>query len=345
MSFCFLATILWYVSCTNRSKHEQIDRTIKNFYDKGAFNGAILVAERGRIVYDTAMGSADFIKKRHLDTSAVFYLASLSKQFTAMGIMLLEQEGKLAYQDTLGKYFPELPAFTHQISIRNLLNHTSGLPDYFESANLVKPGLSNVQVFSWLGKQRKLNFSPGSKYLYSNTGYVLLAMIIEKLSHKSFSQFMKQMIFEPLEMQHTLVFDQQKIVIRNRALGFDANKKIDDYAILTSGDGGIFSTTHDLFKWDQALYSGVLINQSKLSEAYQKAKLKNGNYSDYGFGWNIKENQADHAVYHTGELNGYQTFIYRDINRHHTIIILTNQGRALQMWPVADRILKILRER
>ena len=332
---------LWQ-ACTTRSRHNQISNVLENYYDDGAFNGCILVAERGSILIDTAMGMANFDTKKALTTTSSFYLASLSKQFTAMGIMLLEQQRKLSYEDPISKYVTPLPPFAQSISIRNLLNHTSGIPDYFESDTLVKPGLSNAQVLSWLNQQKGLDFKPGSKFFYSNTGYLLLSEIIKRVSQKSYPQFMKQMIFDPLQMQHTSVFDSTTPPIQNRAIGFNKNKDIDDYHILTTGDGGIFSTTHDLFKWDQALYNDTLLSPTALADAFRKPKLSNGNFSDYGFGWDIKEDESGRAVFHTGELNGYQTFIYRDIGKHNTIILLSNQGTALQMWPIANEILSIL---
>lgn len=337
-----MSAMLFCSSCTLKSPHDQIDQDMKYFYEKGSFNGAVLVASKGKILYDTAMGYADFISRRKLDTGSVFYLASLSKQFTAMGIMLLENRHRLSYKDPVIKYIPELPEYAKEITIQNLLNHTSGLKDYFESDTLVKPDLTNRQVLNWVEQQKGLEFHPGSKFQYSNTGYLLLSIVIEKLSKKTFPVFMNEMIFAPLQMSNTLVYDSEKPLIRNRAIGFSRDKKTDDYNILTTGDGGIFSTVHDLLKWDQGLYKGTLIHQKELSMAFTRPKLRDGKFSDYGFGWNINGEGKNKVVFHTGELNGYQSYIYRDPVHLNTIILLTNQGKAFEIGPVTEKILKVL---
>ena len=337
-----LLLIVCFFSCQQQDKHRQIDAVIKDFHTQGAFNGAILVAQNGTIVYDTVIGLADFTTKKDLQPDSPFYLASISKQFTAMGIMLLAQKQLLNYDDPVSKYLPELPEYAKSITIRNLLNHTSGLKDYFESPGLIKPGLTNQQVFHWLQNEKKLNFAPGEKYEYSNTGYLLLSLIIEKVSSKPFALFMKESIFDPLKMEHTQVFEANTTAIKNRAAGFDKNSKPDDYNILTTGDGGIFATTHDLFIWDQALSSNRLLKDTVLEEAFTKPRLNNGTYSDYGFGWNIIEDDTKKVVFHTGGLNGYRTMIWRDLDKKITIILLTNNGDALQMWPVTNAVLAIM---
>ncbi len=267
-----IGILLFCASCAMKDPHHEIDKTMKDFYEKGSFNGAVLVAAKGTILYDTAMGYSDFSSGKKLDANNAFYLASLSKQFTAMGIMLLEHRHQLSYTDPVTKYIPELPAFARGITIQNLLHHTSGLADYLEVAGLVKPDFTNQQVLDWLKQQKSLAFHPGARFEYSNTGYVLLSLIIEKVSGKSFPVFMDEMIFTPLAMNNSKVYDTGKPVIEDRAIGFNRDKKKDDYNILTTGDGGIFSTTHDLFKWDQALYKEPLISQEALKAAFYPAK-------------------------------------------------------------------------
>ncbi|WP_306353031.1 serine hydrolase domain-containing protein [Flavobacterium sp. '19STA2R22 D10 B1'] len=330
-------------SCKSGSEHDRIDTVMKKFNKEGGFNGAVLVAEKGKIIYDTAIGYADVRTHSLLDKNSTFYLASLSKQFTAMGIMLLKKQKKIAYDDAIVKYFPQLPSYAKRITIRNLLNHTSGLKDYLEDEVQIIHGFSNTEVLNWLMNQKKLDFNPGEKYEYSNTGYVLLSLIIEKVSEKPFAVFMDQTIFKPLQMTHTKVIDTPTLDNDNRAIGFTKKGELDDYAIRTTGDGGIFSTAEDMFLWDQALYENKLIEEKRLQEAFTKPKLNNGKLSEYGFGWLIVDDNENKVVFHTGELNGYQTVIWRDLKREITIIMLTNMGTSFEMWPATNSILKILK--
>lgn len=337
----FSVSLTLVASCANKSEYEQIDQSLREFSDSGHFNGSILVAKGGKVVYDKAIGFADFSEGKPLGTGSVFYLASLSKQFTAMGIMMLEEQKKISYDQTLESYFPDLPPDAQKVTVRNLLNHTSGLADYFDSDGFVRPGLTNQDVYSWLTRQH-LNFEPGSEYRYSNSGYVLLSLLIEKVSKQPFSVYMRENIFAPAGMVNTLVLDNPSTEIGGLAKGYDENKDPDGYDILTSGDGGIFSTIHDLFAWDRALYGNSLVSETTLDEAFSAAKLDDGTYSDYGFGWNVVEGGDGQIAYHTGELDGYQTFTWIDRKSRSAIVFLTNQGKSLEMWPIADRIRDIL---
>lgn len=329
------------VSCANKNEYEQIDQSLREFNASGHFNGAILVAKGGKVLYDQAMGFADFPQGQPLGTGSVFYLASLSKQFTAMGIMMLKEQKKISYDQTLEPCFPELPPDAQKITVRNLLNHTSGLADYFDAGGFVQHGLTNQDVYRWLTSQ-PLNFEPGSEYRYSNSGYLLLSLLIEKISNQPFSTYMRENMFEPVGMVNTLVFDNPSTEIDGLAKGYDENKAPAGYSILTSGDGGIFSTTHDLFAWDRALYDNSLVSETTLDEALSATKLDDGTDSNYGFGWNIVEGGDGQIAYHTGELDGYQTFTWIDRKGRNAIIFLTNQGKSLAMWPIADRIRDIL---
>ncbi|HEV3223561.1 MAG TPA: serine hydrolase domain-containing protein [Puia sp.] len=339
-----LLLILFSLSaCHIKDNRERIDELMTELCRKGDFNGTILVAEKGNIIYDTAFGFGNFITKEPLNDSSSFYLASVSKQFTAMAIMILKEQSKLSYDDTLTKYFPEFPAYANKITIRHLLTHTSGLVDYIRIDNLYKPDLNNEEVLKVLSTQKKLNFYPGDRFSYSNSGYVMLAMIVERVSGKPFNVFMKEFIFDPLGMKNTLVFDKSKPVIKNRAFGFNKNGNLDDYEILTAGDGGIYSTTHDLFLWDQSLYHNKLVDSSTLAEAFHETKLNRGSLSYYGFGWVIAREAKNKIVSHNGGMNGYRTMIYRDMKNHNSIIMLTNKGDAADVETITRRILQILK--
>ncbi len=337
-------TLVSLSSCHIETRKERIGELMTELYKRGDFNGAILVAEEGTIYYDTVLGFRNLITKEPLNDSSAFYLASVSKQFTAMAIMILKEQNKLSYNDTLTKYFPELPAYANKITIRHLLTHTSGLTDYFSMDKFYKPDLKNEDVLNALIMQKKFNFYPGDRFSYSNSGYIMLAMIVEKVSGKSFNVFMKEFIFDPLGMKNTLVFDKSKPFIKNRAVGFNKYGDLDDYEILTAGDGGIYSTTHDLFLWDQSLYHNKLVDSSTLAEAFHETKLNDGSFSNYGFGWVISKNAKNKIVHHSGGMNGYRTTIYRDMENQNCIIILTNKGDATNVETITRRILQILRD-
>jgi len=289
----------------------------------GQFNGSILVAANGKMIYEKAYGKADVSGNEDFTTSTPCYLASVSKQFTAMGIMVLAEKGLLDYNDPLSKYFPEFPSYAQTVTIRHLLNHTSGIIDY-ERLGIDGLGLTNKDVLDNLIKQPALRFKPGDKYEYSNSGYVLLAMIIEKVSGMSFSEFMEKHIFQPLGMHNSFVYDKATPRAKVREKAYGKFNDISQYWGGAVGDGGIFSSADDLFKWDAALYGGTLISQATLRQAFSPAILNNGKLSPYGFGWMLKNENGEQIAYHTGGSGGFRTFIERQLTHRNTIIILTN---------------------
>jgi CubicO group peptidase (beta-lactamase class C family) len=310
--------------CANAQHIEdRLDSLMLALRGRGQFNGSVLVSVNGKMVYEKAYGKADLNKNEEFTTSTPCYLASLSKQFTAMGIMMLGEKKLLNFNDPLSKYFSEFPPYGQTVTIQNLLNHTSGIVDY-EKLGIDHPGLTNKEVFDNLIKQGSLRFKSGDKYEYSNSGYILLAMIIEKVSGMSFSEFMEKNIFQPLGMNDSFVFDKSTSQSKSRAKGYGKFGDISDYDGFTVGDGGIFSAVDDLFKWDKALYTDKLVSQAILNKAFTPAILNDGIQSLYGFGWMLKNENGGQIVYHTGGSGGFRTFIERQLNGHNAIIILTN---------------------
>ncbi len=304
----------------------EIGKLMDKLHQNGQFNGTVLVADNGKVLYKGAHGYGDFETKRKLVIESPCYLASVSKQFTTMAIMILNEKGKLNYDDPLTKYFPEFPDYAKNVTIRQMMEHTSGVANHYD-LGIYKPGLTNEDVLQALIKQENLNFTPGEKYSYSNGAYVLLSMIVEKISGQPFSTFMKKNIFAPLEMENTCVFDKNTPAMKNRAIGYTPAWTKEDYEIYTTGAGGMYSTVEDLFKWDQALYTDKLISKKTLEEAFTSAKLNDGSETGYGFGWGIGENEdGGKIVRHSGGLNGFRTFIERDLQHKRTIILLTNNG-------------------
>ncbi|WP_111682694.1 serine hydrolase [Winogradskyella tangerina] len=321
-------------------KQVAIDQLMQHSYDYGIFNGTILVSVDGKEIYSNALGYADKNSGRKLNKSTSVYLASVSKQFTTMAIMILKEQNKLSYDNTLADYFPEFPEYAKEVTIKQMMQHTSGIPDHYRFG-IYKPGLSNEDVYKLLLDQ-PLDFKSGERFSYSNGGYVLLSMIVAKVAEQPFHEFMKTQIFDPLGMDNTLVYDTSEPKIKDRAVGYNANGELDDYTIFTTGAGGMYSNIYDLHKWDQALYTEKLVSKETLEEAFTPAKLNNGEYTQYGFGWGVQDNDGKKSVQHSGGLAGYRTFIRRNLYDNSGYIVLTNHGNQTNLTPILRALDAIL---
>ena len=310
------------------------------------FNGNVLVAKEGKIIYQQALGYADLSSGRMLNDSSVFELASVSKQFTAMGIMICKEKYPLSYKDNIKKFFPSLPY--DNITIWNLLTHTSGLPSYeaqFEKNWDHKKIAYNKDVVEMLARIKDtLSFTPGTKWQYSNTGYALLAAIIEKVSGLSYNAFLDKYIFRPLNMTHTIVYNTRRSTHKfpdNYALGYVRSDSLKRYILPDSlaaydmvyyldgivGDGCVNSTTGDLYKWDRALYSNKIVSPVALNEMLSPiVPMRAGDTTSYyGFGVMVlPHTPVGKTITHTGGWPGYATLINRHTDRNETIIILSN---------------------
>ena len=345
--FKYSASVLIFFSllllgCSSNSKVDEIDRFLTHCGENGLFNGTISIMEGDEIMYENAFGIADASKNEKLTTNHAFYLASVSKQFTTMAVMILKERGKLNYDDNLRKYFPEFPSYADNVKIVNLMTHTSGIADHFRlGAN--KPDLTNNDVLELLIEQDSLNFTPGEKIIYSNGGYVLLALIVEKASGQPFHIFMKENIFDPLNMNRTLVFDESKPEITQRAIGYNVYGKTADYNILTSGAGGMYTTVEDLAKWNKSLSDLTLVSQETLNQAYTSYKLSNDSLTYYGFGWSVRNDSLGKRVFHSGGLAGFRTYLERNLDTKISFFYLTNYGNSLPMGAINEGIRNILR--
>jgi CubicO group peptidase (beta-lactamase class C family) len=308
------------------------------------FSGVVLVADAGKPVFHKAFGYRDVENKLPVDTTTVFELASVSKTFTSMIIMMLREEGKLFYDNRLEQYIPELPY--PEITIRHLLTHTSGLPDYHAvmDENWDKAKVAgNKEIIQYLiAYHPERRFAPGTKYEYSNTGYVLLATIAEIVSGKDFITLCRERIFTPVGMTTTDIRTlEEKAAVNNFARGYilvpEKNRYVSADSFPSSnyivwlgsrkGPGRVSSTSNDLLKWDRALYSENLVKRGSLGEAFTPYILKNDSISNYGFGWMIsKDPTLGQKIWHTGSNPGYSTRLVRFIDVDKTIIILSNNA-------------------
>lgn len=225
---CLFTFLILNVNCLSNSKTEKIDELLSYCHERGMFNGCALIAEHGNKIYSKALGYIDYETREKLNTDTSFYIGSIAKQFTAMAIMMLKEQKKLKYDDRLSNYFPEFPSYAEKITVRHLLTHTAGIANYTEF-DIIKTGLTNREVFNFLVSREKLDFEPGTKNSYSNGGYVLLAMIVEKVSGMSYPDFLKKRIFSPLKMDRAEVFNESSQPISNRAVGFTIYGDKNDY--------------------------------------------------------------------------------------------------------------------
>jgi len=326
----FLLLLAFLISCNQEAEDalsatQRLDTLFQQYVDTSGFSGNILIADSSGIVYAKSVGYQYAADKIPMQPNTAFYLASLSKHIHAMGILYLADQGMLSLDDTLAQYLPEMPAADH-ITIRQLLTHTHGIPDYYNFMESFPPGLTNADVLKEIQGVDSLLFEPGTQFSYGNSGYTLLTTIAAQVSGQRYADFMRETFFDPIGMDHTVIFDELADSISNRAVAVNARGEADNYQFRTVGGGGIFSTAEDLYKWDRALYSGEYIRPEILQAAYSPVQLSNGSTHPYGFGWFTDDENPD-FVFHTGELNGFRNYIGRWLDEQKLVILLSNNQR------------------
>ncbi|HEX4878054.1 MAG TPA: serine hydrolase [Chitinophagaceae bacterium] len=349
-TFFYLSFLI--LACNNQKETNplasQMDEYLAGQQKYFRFNGNVLVAEKGNIIFQRSYGYAHFDSQRLLNDSSVFELASVSKQFTAAGILLLKDRGQLQLTDSLRHYFPELPYAN--ITIWHMLTHTSGLPDYESAMNARwDPSVIafNNDMIAFLAAEKPaVSFEPGKKWEYSNTAYALLASIIEKVSRQTFADFLHQNIFEPLGMSHTRIYNTRrslKDTIANYAYGFVYSDSLKKYMLPDSlpdlrfviyldgiqGDGVVNSTTGDLLKWDRALKNHTLLKEATQKEMLTgQAIVDTAKKSAYGYGVFMEKNDLGNIISHSGGWPGYVTFLARNTDKDQTYIVLSNNNSS-----------------
>jgi len=334
---------------------------------------AVLVKKDGRVVFERGYGLKELRTGSKIDTKTNFRLASVTKQFTAMAIMLLVHDGKLQYETTVGGIFAEFPEYGKKITVRQLLNHTGGLPDYEDLMEAVEKAkgpiwspekqIQDAEVLTLLESATKGKFAPETRWDYSNSGYVLLGVIVAQVSGKSFGDFLDERIFAPLKMADTMVYKKGKNAVPSRAYGHtkDANsfKETDQSSTsATLGDGGVYSNVDDLSKWDDALRNHTLLRAEEMKPALEPAKfggVKNAVLPDdapaalrgapveYGFGWFLDPYKGRARMWHYGDTMGFKTAIQRFTKDGLTVIVLCNRtdwDPGAMANRVADLLLK-----
>lgn len=326
------------------TEQESLDKYFSGLVANNEPGLAAVVIRNGLLPEFYTAGVADIRTLQPITSKTNFRLASVTKQFTACAVMLLARDGRLQYDQSLKDYFPDFPAYGQAITIRHLLTHTSGLPDYEDLLPPADPArtieeqqITDNQMLELLKQQRRGKFRPGEEWSYSNSGYVLLGLMVEKASGQPLDQFLHDRIFAPLGMETTVLYERTKNTVQNRAYGHTrvaGRWEIQDQSLTsaTRGDGRIYSSVEDLVKWDEAWRGETLLSAEEKKLALTPVKVRgrgpvgpDGQPAAYGFGWFLNPWQGHQRAWHYGETTGFRTTIQRFYEDGLTIIILANR--------------------
>ena len=318
---------------------------------------AVLVRQDGKTVFARGYGVRDLRSRARVDPDTSFRLASVTKQFTAMAVMLLVHDGQLRYEDALTDVFPAFPAYGRAVTIRHLLTHTSGLPDYEDLMAEAEKGRAPIwtaehqirddEVFALLRGETKGRFAPGTSWAYSNSGYVVLGLVVARVSGKPFGEFLRQRVFAPLRMSHTVAYEKGRSEVASRAFGLAREgagfREADQSPTsATLGDGGVYSSLEDLAKWDEALQAQELLSPGAMRPALTPVRLADGSEPrwpaaaggdnldpgrpvSYGFGWFLDPWRGHARTWHHGSTSGFRSVIERFPDDRLTVVILANR--------------------
>ena len=306
----------------------RVDERLGAAVKANQFSGAVLVARDGRVLVSKGYGMANFETETPNTPQTIFRLGSITKQFTATAILMLQEQGKLSVQDSICKYVADCPAAWQPITLHHLLSHTGGVPNFTSFPDYQKTMALPTTVEGLIArfKDQPLDFQPGEKWSYSNSGYVLLGHVVEKVSGQSYEAFLQERIFAPLGMKNT-GYDHNATVLPRRAAGYMPqgnmmlNARYLDMTIPFSA-GALYSTVEDLYLWDQALYTEKLLSKKSLDAMFTPVK------NNYGYGWGIDTHQGLKRIAHSGGIDGFVTFIARYPEAKAVVIVLCNNMRS-----------------
>lgn len=352
--FVYLILVLMLLSCADLDKkapvkslqasiyphmayfdeHAKIDSFFQSRYNRGLFNGVALFAEKDVILYKNALGYSNFRSKDTLLFDSKFQLASTTKPLTAFAVLMLVEREQVSLQDSIRKFFPGFPY--ENITIHQLLIHRSGLPNYMYFSDKYWKDKRNITVTNSdiidliMEYEPRKYYPPGRRYNYSNTNYAVLASIIEEVSGKSYAEFMKEEIFNPLGMDNTRVYSKDREHENNhKVIGYTSRRRRADNTYLNGvvGDKGIYSTVDDLYIFSRELYEGKLVGRELIDSSYFLGHKELYDHDNYGYGWRVNmRKDSTKIVYHNGWWKGFRTYFYRELKTEKTIIVLTNRS-------------------
>ncbi len=316
-------------------QQESVDAIFEDWNSLENPGASLGIIKDGKLIYAKGYGAANLEYNIPNDSKSVFRIASVSKQFTAACIVLLAQEGKLSLEEHLSKFFPEFPSYADKITVKHLLNHTSGIRDYLVLAQLSsfesEDFYTDETLMKWLVNQQELNFNPGEEYTYSNSGYWLLGQIVNKVSGVSMAEYADQKIFKPLGMNATHFHNDYSRVVKNRASGYAPNGNgfsISMTNLNMIGDGGIFTSIEDLKKWDDAFYDSKNLNKDFWKQMTEVGTLNNGEKITYAAGLDVSDYRGQKTISHGGSFVGFRAEMIRFPEQHFSVILLANRADA-----------------
>jgi len=323
-------TPFFICECNSNNYESEIDRIFAEYNSGYTPGAAVAVFKNSEIIFSKGYGLANLESGVKISSSTNFRLASITKQFTAMSVLILSEQNKLSLNDNLSKFFPDFPAYAKNITIENLLQHTSGIvayEDYIDDTVTVQ--LKDKDVLEIVMAQDSTYFEPGSQHRYSNSGYAVLSMIIEKVSGKRFADFLKENIFDPVGMTNTIAFENGISEVPNRSFGYQDTVSgivFSDQSLTSAvlGDGGIYTSINDMQKWDLALSQNKLISSPLQEKAWTKGKTSDGEIFDYGYGWRLDEYDNRVTRYHTGSTCGFSNVYFRFPDSNLSVLVLIN---------------------
>jgi CubicO group peptidase (beta-lactamase class C family) len=332
-----LVSSILFTACSSTlplTAEQSIDQIMIEFASPNAPGASVLVLDRDSVIFSKAYGLSSVKERTPFTTATNVRLASVTKQFTAMAVLMLSEQKKLSLDDKILKFFPDFPLYGKDITVRNLLNHTSGLIDYEDFV----PDTQTYQVLDadclrLMFTAESLYFPAGTKYQYSNTGYALLALIVERTSGERFADFVKKNIFDPAGMRTTVAYENGISTVANRAFGhsFENGTWIETDQSNTSavlGDGGIYSNVEDMSRWISTLSKFTLIPEPLQRQAWSDASLNDGTPIPYGMGWHTETYRGVHHPHHAGSTRGFRNHILVFPEKKFMVIILTNRNQG-----------------
>lgn len=334
---CVFALIMFFLLLSSTVSAQTIDSRFDEYMNAtvklGRFNGYVLVARDGKTIFGKGYGMANFEEDVPNTPQTKFRLASITKGFTAMAVIILQEKGKLNLQDSICKYLNGCPDVWKPVTVRHLLNHTSGIPDYAAAPDFMRTislHLTNDELIANF-KNKPLQFAPGDNFAYSNSNYILLGQIIEKVSGRSFAVFVRENIFEPLNMRNS-GYDDNSALLKHRAIGYI--KEPDGivnarYMDMTNAyaAGGLYSTTEDLLLWNQALDAGKLVSKKSSEEIFTPGK------GGVGYGWFINRDSNRLVIFQGGLNSGFAASLFRYPEERACVILLNNFENAAPHLP------------
>jgi CubicO group peptidase (beta-lactamase class C family) len=328
-SILLVITIAFISAGYSQSKEAKIDELLNTKFNAKTTGAAIIITQKGKTIYRKAFGQSNVELGVKMKPENVFEIGSLTKQFTAVSILMLVEQGKISLQDEITKFIPDYPTHGQKITVHHLLNHTSGIKSYTKMRKVFAVARNDMKPLEFIKfiRDEPVDFNPGEKYKYNNSGYIILGYIIEKVSGFSYAEYVQENIFDPLNMTNSMYISHRKM-IKKRASGYHNRKGYQNATYISStlpyAAGGLMSTIDDLSLWQQALTANTLLKKETLQKAYTNYTLNNGEKINYGYGWNIKTISNEVSYEHGGSIMGFKSMGVYIPSKGIYVVTLTN---------------------